>query len=141
MKKKSVLIGLALLAGVLTGCGSEEKEIYFLNFKPEVTDVYNEIVEAYEEETGVKVKIITAASGEYESTLKSEMAKKQQPAIFQINGPIGYESWKDYCLKHGFVDEKGEPSLEAYMSEMTQNMVNKAEGENFEEEHGLGSGR
>ena len=57
------------------------------------------------------------------------------------NNVLDYESWKDYCLKHGFVDEKGEPSLEAYMSEMTQNMVNKAEGENFEEEHGLGSGR
>lgn len=97
MKKKSILLGMALLAGMLTGCGSKDKEIYFLNFKPEVTDVYYEIAEAYEEETGVKVKIVTAASGEYESTLKSEMAKKQQPAIFQINGPIGYESWKDYC--------------------------------------------
>lgn len=97
MKKKSVLLGLALLGAMLTGCGSKEKEIYFLNFKPEVTDVYNGIAEAYEEETGVKVKIITAASGEYESTLKSEMGKKQQPTIFQINGPVGYESWKDYC--------------------------------------------
>lgn len=97
MKKKSVLLGLVLFAGMMTGCGSKDKEIYFLNFKPEVTDAYNEIVEAYEEETGVKVKVITAAAGEYESTLKSEMAKKQKPAIFQINGPVGYESWKDYC--------------------------------------------
>lgn len=97
MKKRSILIGLALLTGMLTGCGSKEKEIYFLNFKPEVTDVYCEIAEAYEEETGIKVKVITAASGEYESTLKSEMAKKQKPAIFQINGPVGYETWKEYC--------------------------------------------
>ena len=27
------------------------------------------------------------------------MAKSNAPTIFQINGPIGYESWKDYCLE------------------------------------------
>ena len=34
----------------------------------------------------------------YEQTLKSEIAKSSAPTIFQINGPIGYQSWKDYCL-------------------------------------------
>ena len=25
------------------------------------------------------------------------LAKKEAPTIFQINGPVGYQSWKDYC--------------------------------------------
>ena len=78
----------------------EEKvdEIYFLNFKPEIAEVYNQIAADYEAETGIKVKVVTAASGTYEQTLKSEVAKSDSPTIFQINGPVGYESWKDYCL-------------------------------------------
>lgn len=39
----------------------------------------------------------TAASGTYESTLKSEMAKEEAPTLFQVNGPVGMASWKDYC--------------------------------------------
>ncbi len=73
-------------------------EIYFLNFKPEIAEVYTEIAAAYEQETGVKVKVETAAAGTYEATLKSEIAKADAPTIFQINGPVGYQTWKDYCL-------------------------------------------
>ena len=47
---------------------------------------------------GVEVKVVTAAGGNYESTLKSEIAKTDAPTLFQINGPVGYQSWKDYCL-------------------------------------------
>ena len=39
----------------------------------------------------------TAASGEYETTLKAEMAKSKAPTLFQVNGPVGLASWKDYC--------------------------------------------
>ncbi len=73
-------------------------EIYYLNFKPEVSQVYDEIAKAYEKETGVKVKVVTAASDTYETTLKSEIAKSEAPTIFQINGPVGFQSWKNYCL-------------------------------------------
>ena len=48
-------------------------------------------------ETGVTLNVVTAASNTYEQTLKSEIAKADAPAIFQINGPRGYASWKDYC--------------------------------------------
>ena len=113
--KKLLAIALAttLVASAFVGCGSKENgdgatstsanettetEIYFLNFKPEIADVYKKIAEDYEAETGVKVKVETAASGTYEQTLKSEIAKKDAPTIFQINGPVGYQSWKDYCL-------------------------------------------
>ena len=83
----------------LAGCG-ERKEtlVYYLNFKPESAAVYEELAKKYEEETGVAVKVVTAAANTYEQTLKSEIAKSDAPTIFQVNGPIGYDAWKDYCL-------------------------------------------
>lgn len=92
----------AMAAGVLTGCSgnsgkSDAGKVYYLNFKPEVTDVWEEVAKVYKEKTGVEVKVVTAAGGNYESTLKSEIAKTDAPTLFQINGPIGYQSWKDYC--------------------------------------------
>lgn len=71
-------------------------EVYFLNFKPEVAEIYAKIGEAYKAETGNTLKVVTAASGTYEQTLKSEIAKSDAPVLFQINGPIGLQSWKDY---------------------------------------------
>ncbi len=73
------------------------KEIRYLNFKPEIAEVYDEISAAYEKETGVKLIVETAASGTYESTLTARMATSDAPTIFQINGPIGYTSWAEYC--------------------------------------------
>ncbi len=73
-------------------------EIYFLNFKPEIASIYDEVAAAYKAETGVTVNVVTAASGTYEQTLRSEVAKSDAPTIFQINGPVGYQSWADYCL-------------------------------------------
>lgn len=86
----------------LVGCGNSGKQsqqgsVYYLNFKPEVASVWEELAKKYTDETGVQMKVVTAASGNYESTLKSEIAKSNPPTLFQINGPIGYQSWKDYC--------------------------------------------
>ena len=72
-------------------------EVYYLNFKPEVAEVYKKIADEYKLETGVTLKVVTAASGTYEQTLKSEIAKSDAPVLFQINGPVGYAAWKDYC--------------------------------------------
>ncbi|MBQ5648942.1 MAG: ABC transporter substrate-binding protein [Clostridia bacterium] len=83
---------------IFTSCGKKsDNEIYFLNFKPEIAEKYEEISKTYEAITGIKVKFSTAAANTYEQTLKSEIAKKDAPTIFQINGPIGYETWKNYC--------------------------------------------
>ncbi|MGB5824094.1 MAG: ABC transporter substrate-binding protein [Proteocatella sp.] len=106
MKRISALLLTAAMSLSLVACGgtstTEETpkgsgEIYYLNFKPEIAEVYDEISAAYEAETGVKLNVITAASGTYEQTLKSEIAKAEAPTLFQINGPKGYASWKDYC--------------------------------------------
>lgn len=71
--------------------------VYYLNFKPEQAEQWVALAEAYTEETGVPVTVVTAASGTYEQQLKSEMAKTEAPTLFQVNGPVGLASWKDYC--------------------------------------------
>ena len=116
MRKKllSILLCLAVLATAFmcSGCrGEDTASVYFLNFKPESADVYEEIAEIYEQETGVPVKVVTAAANTYEQTLKSEIAKSNAPTIFQVNGPIGYESWKDYCM------DIGDSKLYSYLSD------------------------
>lgn len=81
-----------------TEASAEGGSVYYLNFKPEVDEQWQEIAAAYTAETGVEVKVVTAASGTYEEVLKSEIAGSDAPTLFQINGPVGYNSWKDYCL-------------------------------------------
>ncbi len=108
MKRKLLSVFLAILSIVfsvsLAACSSDKGDkknnnlVYFLNFKPESAEVYEELAKKYEQEKGVKVKVVTAAANTYEQTLKSEIAKTDAPTIFQVNGPIGYNAWKDYCL-------------------------------------------
>ncbi len=71
--------------------------VYYMNFKPEADAQWQALAKAYTDETGVPVKVMTAASGQYETTLKSEMAKSEAPTLFQVNGPVGLAKWKDYC--------------------------------------------
>lgn len=89
---------MACAAGMFTSCGAKKATtVRFLNFKPEVTEQYKQLAAKYEEETGVKVIVETAANNSYEQTLMSKMATKEAPTLFQINGPKGYANWKDYC--------------------------------------------
>lgn len=100
MKKFLSLVLLSLiLVKSLCGCGCQRSagSIYYLNFKPEVADVYSDIAADYQRENGVRVRVVTAASGTYEQTLKSELGKSEAPTVFHFNGPVGYRSWKEYC--------------------------------------------
>ena len=94
-------ITLIFLCALLAGCGGSSSNaaasVFYLNFKPEQDKQWQDLAKQYTADTGVKVDIITAASGQYETTLKSEMAKGQPPTLFQVNGPVGLASWKDYC--------------------------------------------
>lgn len=76
----------------------ESGKVYFLNFKSELSSEWEETAAAFTEETGIEMKVVTAGSGTYEQTLKSELSKKEMPTLFNINGPIGYQTWKDYCM-------------------------------------------
>lgn len=112
ISRRSMLGGSAAvaIAATLAACsnGSDSKKsdsgeggsgsVYFLNFKPEAEAAFKTIAKTYEDKTGVKVKVVTAASGTYEQTLQSEVAKSDAPTIFNINGPVGLATWKDYAL-------------------------------------------
>ena len=73
-KKRWLNLALALTMAVtvLTGCGDKKDtpSVYYLNFKPESAQTWEEIAAKYTKETGVKVKVVTAAAGTYEQTLK-----------------------------------------------------------------------
>ena len=99
MKKLAALVLALVLALSVAAVASAEEagSVYYLNFKPEVAEAWEELAAAYTAETGVEVTVITAASGTYEDTLKSEIVKTEAPTLFQVNGPIGLNTWKDYC--------------------------------------------
>ncbi len=124
MTKRYLALALAscMLAGTVAGCSSSSDttstttdsstttttatadtttaasgSVYYLNFKPEQDAQWQDLAEAYTAETGVPVTVLTAASGTYETTLKSEIAKTNAPTLFQVNGPVGLASWEDYC--------------------------------------------
>lgn len=71
--------------------------VYYLNFKPEQDQQWQDLAALYTEKTGVPVTVVTAAQGTYEQTLMSEIAKEEAPTLFQVNGPVGLANWKDYC--------------------------------------------
>ena len=107
MKKiLSILLSFCMIVSIFASCNRSDKNndttqkvttIRFLNFKPEVANVYENIAKAYEKETGVKLIVETAASGNYEQTLTAKMGTNEAPTLFQINGPKGYANWKNYC--------------------------------------------
>ena len=134
MNSKKIL-AFAMSAAMLAGCGSSASgsaaastsaaagtaaaasgtgRVYYLNFKPEADEYWQDLAKEYTKETGVPVTVLTAASGEYESTLKSEMAKSEAPTMFQVNGPVGLASWKDYCYDLSGSKLEGELSNSAY---------------------------
>jgi raffinose/stachyose/melibiose transport system substrate-binding protein len=134
MNSKKIL-AFAMSAAMLAGCGSSASgsaaastsaaagtaaaasgtgRVYYLNFKPEADEYWQDLAKEYTEETGVPVTVVTAASGQYESTLKSEMSKSEAPTMFQVNGPVGLASWKDYCYDLSGSKLEGELSNSAY---------------------------
>ena len=89
-------------------------KVYYLNFKPEQDEQWQALAKVYTEQTGVPVTVVTAASGEYETTLMSEMAKSDAPTLFQVNGPIGLANWKDYCYDLTGSDIVGQLTSDTY---------------------------
>ena len=123
--KRWLALGLAavMAVGTLAGCGGKKEadgdkdakgSVYYLNFKPEQDEQWQALAKAYTKETGVPVEVVTAASGEYETTLMSEMGKSGAPTLFQVNGPVGLANWKDYCYDLSDSDIYGELTSDDY---------------------------
>ena len=95
----AIVMVLAMVACLFAGCQKEDKgSVYFLNFKPEADAAWQELAAIYTAQTGVEVKVQTAASGTYSATLTAEMGKDEMPTLFQCGNLAGLEEWKDYCL-------------------------------------------
>ena len=126
MRKKllSVALCATMVAGLLAGCGSSSKSdkassdskgsVYWLNFKPEADEALQGIAKTYEEEKGVKVKVVTAASGNYNSTLTSEMGKSAAPTLFVVGNQAAVKTWDDYCIDLKDTDVYKELSTDAF---------------------------
>ncbi len=126
MKKKivSVLLCTAMLSSLLAGCGSDSAavtegtgeettaaadsadgtetadagsgSVYLLNFKPETDGAWQDLAAAYTEQTGVSVTVVTAADGQYKTTLQSELAKSEAPTIFNIGSTADCAEYANY---------------------------------------------
>ena len=76
---------------------SAEGSVYYLNFKPEADEAWQKVAAAYTEQTGVPVKVVTAASGTYQETLTAEMDKSEAPTMFQVGNQGAVDTWGEYC--------------------------------------------
>ena len=124
MRRKlfSVALCATMVAGLFAGCGnssssdksSAKGSVYWLNFKPEADEALQDIAKTYEKEKGVKVKVVTAASGNYNSTLTSEMGKSAAPTLFVVGNQAAVKSWDDYCIDLKDTDVYKELSTDAF---------------------------
>ena len=100
MKKLlAMLLAVAMVLSMAVMVSAEETgSVYYLNFKPEFDGALQELAATYTAKTGVQVKVVTAASGQYSDTLTGEMSKSSAPTIFNIGNMSGLEDWDDYAL-------------------------------------------
>ena len=71
---------------------AEGGSVYWLNFKPEADEALQQIAADYTAETGVEVKVVTVASGNYESTLTAEMDKSNAPTLATGGQPFNWQA-------------------------------------------------
>ena len=77
---------------------AEGGSVYWLNFKPELDETLQDLAKKYTEAKGVEVKVVTAASGTYSTTLTAEMDKTEAPTLFVIGNQQGVKDWGDFAL-------------------------------------------
>ena len=147
MSKKIIALFLAAIMAVgmavtISGCrkNDEKGKVYYLNFKPEADEAWQALAAEYTEQTGIEVKVYTAASGSYTDTLKDEMAKSDAPTLFQCGNAQGLKDWGEYCLDlsgtdvlnemttsdFNLMDENGAVKAIGYCYEAFGIIVNKA---------------
>mgnify|MGYP002517590660 CR=1 FL=1 len=71
--------------------------VYYLNFKPESDAAWQKLAEDYTAQTGVEVKVVTAASGQYDATLTAELDKDAAPTMFQVGNVGAVNSYGEFC--------------------------------------------
>ena len=128
MKKYLALILALVMSLSLVACGggedaaddgagdaaAETGRVYYLNFKPEFDAALQQLAADYTAETGVEVKVVTAASGTYSDTLTAEMAKDEAPTIYNIGNMSGLKDWDEYAIDLKGTALAGELNTDAF---------------------------
>ena len=116
---KKTLAMLLVLCMIVALCpaafAADEGSVYWLNFKPESDEALQKIAAMYTEETGVEVKVVTAAAGTYNQTLTSEMDKSDAPTLFVAGNQAAVNEWADYCYDLTGTPIAEELNTDAYM--------------------------
>ncbi len=141
MKKTVAMLLVAVLClGAFSGCQAKQGSVYYLNFKPEADQAWQDLAKLYTEKTGVQVKVITAAAGDYSNKLTAEMGKSSPPTLFNCGNAQGLADWEGYlldltgtalhqaCATEDFnlTDESGKVRAIGYCYESFGLIVNKA---------------
>ena len=140
MKKTiAMLLALVLVVGLFAGCGAKTEapaattaapaagnetaaptapaatgSVYYLNFKPEADEAWQALAKTYTEQTGVKVTVVTAASGTYDDTLTAELDKTEAPTMFQAGNQGAIDAYGDWCLDLRGTDVYNEMTTDAF---------------------------
>ena len=117
MKKTiAILLALVLVVGLFAGGGKKAAagSVYYLNFKPEADEAWQALAKTYTEKTGVKVTVVTAASGTYADTLTAELDKSEAPTMFQAGNQGAIDTFGDWCLDLRDTDVYKEMTTDAF---------------------------
>ena len=125
MKKTiAILLALVLVVGLFAGCGKKSAgSVYYLNFKPEADEAWQALAKTYTEKTGVKVTVVTAASGTYADTLTAELDKSEAPTMFQAGNQGAIDTFGDWCLDLRDTDVYKEMTTDAFNLKGTDGAV------------------
>ncbi|WNS81429.1 ABC transporter substrate-binding protein [Domibacillus sp. DTU_2020_1001157_1_SI_ALB_TIR_016] len=115
LTKKAFVLSSALFLG-LAGCSTAEKKeessgssgggggdqtvVDIFQFKVEFKDQFEELAKQYEEDhPEVDINVQTVGGGnDYGSALKSKFASGDEPAIFNINGAVDVQQYRDRLI-------------------------------------------
>lgn len=124
MKKLLVVLMALLMVLTLAGCSKKTEEggetgpkgaVYYLNFKPEADEAWQALAAKYTEQTGVPVRVVTAASGTYDTALQNELGKNNQElTLFQLTNDGAVATYGDYCYDWTGTEPYTEMSTHAF---------------------------
>ncbi|MCM3787287.1 ABC transporter substrate-binding protein [Domibacillus indicus] len=136
LTKKAFVLSSALFLG-LAGCSTAEKKeessgssgggggdqtvVDIFQFKVEFKNQFEELAKQYEEEhPEVDINVQTVGGGnDYASALKSKFASGDEPAIFNINGAVDVQQYRDRLIDVS--DTKAaESALEGTLESVTE---------------------
>ena len=123
MKAKRIIAALmaVLLILSLVACGGSENNngvdtpsVYWLNFKPELDGVLQDLAAKYTKAKKIEVKVVTPESGTYSATLAKELNSDDPPTLFVLSNQHEVNEWNDYLTDLKDTSIAGQLRTDAY---------------------------